>query len=73
MANIHVVIQRNGSWAVKSAGASRAGRVFPRQSDAIRSAREMAQRNKGELYIHSSNGMIRERLSYGKDQFPPKG
>ena len=68
----HVVPHPRG-WAVKPAGGQRATSVHPTQSDAIPVAREIAIRNRSEMFIHRPDGRIRERNSYGNDPHPPKG
>lgn len=72
MSNKHVVPHKNG-WAVKSAGATKAGSVHSTQAQAIQAARKSAMSNKSEMFIHGRNGRIRERNTYGSDPFPPKG
>ena len=68
----HVLPNPEG-WSVKRSGAKRATKVFKTQAEAIAAAREIAQNQKTELYIHRKDGRIRERNSYGSDPFPPKG
>lgn len=68
----HVVPRGNG-WAVQRSGAERASGIFTTQQEAIERAREIARRNGAELYIHGTDGRIRERSSFGKDPLPPKG
>ncbi|MEM9294034.1 MAG: DUF2188 domain-containing protein [Acidobacteriota bacterium] len=70
--NKHVVPRQVGGWAVKTAGKTRATRVFPRKEDAIKYARDAAKRVHGELYVHGKDGTIKERRSYGNDPFPPR-
>lgn len=70
--NQHVVPHSQG-WAVKGAGNQRAASVHPTQREAIAAAREAAINNRSEMLIHSRNGQIRERNSYGNDPYPPKG
>ena len=70
--NQHVVPHGN-DWAVKGAGNSKATSVHPTQVEAIKGAREIAQNQKSEMFIHGTNGQIRERNTYGNDPFPPKG
>lgn len=70
--NQHVVPHPKG-WAVKSAGSSRASSVHSTQKSAIQAARSTAIKNSSEMLIHGSNGRIRERNTYGKDPYPPKG
>lgn len=70
--NQHVVPAKGG-WGVKGAGTSRATKVFRTQEEAIRAAREIAKNQKSELLIHGRDGRIREKNSYGRDPYPPKG
>lgn len=70
--NQHVV-PNNGNWAVKGEGNSKATSIHSTQREAIEQARNIAQNQKSELFIHGENGKIRERNSYGNDPFPPKG
>ena len=69
--NQHVVPHSNG-WAVKTPNSERASRVFWTQKEATFYARERAQQNGSELFIHNREGKIRERNSYWKDPYPPK-
>jgi uncharacterized protein YdaT len=70
--NQHVV-PRDGSWAVKSSGSKRATKVFSTQKEAIQQGREIARRHSSELLIHGRDGRIREKNTYGKDPYPPRG
>lgn len=70
--NQHVV-PHEGDWAVKGEGNQRATSVHKTQREAIESARETAIKQGSEMFIHRSNGQIRERNTYGKDPYPPKG
>ena len=70
--SIHVT-PRNGKWAVRSAGKAKAGKGVSTQKEAIDIAKERAKRDGGEVYVHGRNGRIRERSTYGKDPYPPKG
>ena len=70
--NQHVV-PNGDDWAVKGAGNEKATRVVSTQAEAIKIAREIAINQKSEMFIHGQNGRIRERNSYGNDDFPPKG
>jgi len=60
-------------WQVKGAGNSRATKLFGTQADAIEYAKTIAKNQQSELFIHKTNGEIRERNTYGKDHCPPKG
>jgi len=66
------VVPSDGGWSVRKAGSSRATRNFNTQKDAIAAATEIARNQGAELYIHGSDGRIRERNSYGNDPFPPR-
>lgn len=68
----HVVPRQRGGWAVKTAGKSRAGKVFETKTDAVNYARGAAKKEHGELYVHGKDGTIKERRSYGNDPFPPR-
>jgi hypothetical protein len=70
--NQHVVKHPDG-WAVKGAGNEKATKVVDTQSEAIDIARDIAKNQESEMLIHGRNGQIREKNSYGKDDFPPKG
>jgi uncharacterized protein YdaT len=73
MANQHVVRHSTGGWAIKKEGSERASKVFETQSDAIEKATEIAKNQKVEIFIHDRHGRIRERNSFEKDPFPPRG
>jgi len=70
--NQHIVPTDSG-WKVKTAGSSRATKICKTQKEAIALGTEIAKNKKTELFIHGRNGRIRERNSYGKDSFPPRG
>lgn len=70
--NQHVV-PHGKDWAVKGAGNSKATYITDTQSEAIELARDIAQNQNSELFIHNRHGQIRERNTYGDDPNPPKG
>lgn len=70
--NQHVVPHEQG-WAVRPEGASKPTSVHHTQAQAIEAARSTARNQGTELLIHRPNGQIRERNTYGKDPYPPKG
>lgn len=70
--NQHVVKHPDG-WAIKGAGNVRATKVVETQTEAIQIAREIAINQESELLIHGRNGRIREKNSFGNDEYPPKG
>ena len=61
--NQHVVPHVNG-WAVKGAGNQRATEVFSTQTDAIRSARQIAQNQGSEMLVS-----MKKVLSISKSVF----
>jgi uncharacterized protein YdaT len=70
--NQHVTKHEEG-WQVKGAGNEKATVVVDTQKEAIEIAREIAKRQESELIIHGEDGKIRQKDSYGNDNYPPKG
>ncbi|HMR43117.1 MAG TPA: DUF2188 domain-containing protein [Saprospiraceae bacterium] len=71
--NQHVTPHPEGGWQVKGAGNSKATKKVETQKDGIDVAKGIAKNQGSEVVIHRPNGKIREKNSYGKDPFPPKG
>jgi len=69
--NQHVVAHR-GRWGVRGEGNERVTSTHDTQSEAIDSARGIAQRERSEVVIHRPDGRIRDKDSYGNDPCPPK-
>lgn len=69
--NVHVV-PNDGGWAVKIEGRGRAEH-FSTQNEAIQAGRKIARSNQSEHIVHGRDGRIRQRDSYGRDPFPPRG
>jgi Uncharacterized protein conserved in bacteria (DUF2188) len=69
--NVHVV-PTGGGWNVEEEG-GRGGSHFPTQSEAIQAGRKLARSNRSEHIIHGRDGRIRQRDSFGRDPFPPRG
>lgn len=67
------VVPDGTRWAVRRAGAARVSGRYETQTEAIEVARDRARSEAGELYIHGRDGRIRERSTFGKDPYPPKG
>jgi len=67
------VVPSGGKWSVRRSGAVRASGVYETQGEAVDAARTIARNQRTELYIHGTDGRIRERNSYGSDPLPPKG
>jgi hypothetical protein len=68
----HVVPSSEG-WSVRKAGSSRVTRTYATKQDAVDAATRIAQNQRTEVYVHGSDGRIRERNSYGNDPYPPRG
>jgi hypothetical protein len=60
----HVAPAIKGGWSVRNAGAERATRIFPTQSEAVSYAKDMVRREKGILYLHRADGTVKEKRSY---------
>ena len=69
---IHVVQRENG-WAAVKSGNERASFIAPTQKEVIARSIQIAKAEHRELFIHGTDGKIRERNSYGNDPFPPRG
>lgn len=73
-ANFWAVPSRDGKgWAVCREGADRVLSVHATQAEAWAEAQQLARNSKGEAVLLGTDGMIRERNTYGSDPFPPKG
>ena len=70
--DVHVVPSESG-WRVEIAADGRARSIHTTQAEARQAAREIARRNKRELFVHGRDGQIRERNTYGKDPRRTKG
>ena len=68
----HVTPNPKGGWSVRASGATNASKIFERQAEAVAHARDVARREKSELFVHGRDGSIRERNSYGRDPMPPR-
>jgi len=67
------VVPHAGQWAVKGEKNERATKVVDTQAEAIEIARRIAINQQSEVVIHRPNGKIRDKNSYGNDDFPPEG
>jgi hypothetical protein len=67
------VVPHAGQWAVKGEKNERATKVVETQAEAIEIARRIAINQQSEVVIHRPNGKIRDKNSYGNDDFPPEG
>src|SRR3989338_1879461 len=69
--NTYHVFREDQGWKVKKIGARSEG-VFDTKNDAIHYAKRNASDKNGEVLIHSRDGLIQERHSYGSDPHPPR-
>lgn len=67
------VTKRGDKWAVVGEGNSRAHSLHDTQKAARDVARSIAVNQQSELIVQDRSNRIREKNSYGKDNFPPKG
>lgn len=70
--NVHVV-PNEGKWGVKIEGNEKMSKNFETQKEATDYGKQRAIDSSSELLIHGRNGQIRQKDSYGNDNFPPKG
>lgn len=69
---VHVTPRAQG-WAVVREGNSKASWLYETQGEAEMAGREAARRDRTEFLLHGKDGRIRERDSYGRDPYPPRG
>lgn len=65
--------REDGKWESKREGADRASKVTDTQAEAWKHSKQRAADTKGEALLKGRDGKIRERNTYGKDPYPPKG
>lgn len=65
--------KKDGGWAVKREGSTKASAIFDSQAEAWSDTRRRARGTEGEAFLQGKNGQIRSRNTYGKNPFPPKG
>lgn len=71
----NVFRRRDGKWANKSQGNTKASSLHDTQKDAEEAAREMLKnQGGGELITHGRDGKIRSKdtIAPGNDPFPPR-
>jgi hypothetical protein len=69
---VHVVPSDAG-WKVKKAGQERVSASFETKQDAVDYAKTLSRNKRVDLVIHSKNGRIQIKDSYGNDPKPPRG
>lgn len=71
--SLHVVQAGRGWRAVKGGAKTNTGTVYRTQRQAIMAGRAVSRKLGAELCIHGRDGKIRQKNSYGRDPFPPRG
>ena len=71
--NIWTQQRKDGRWESKREGARRASKASDTQAGAWDYSKSQAKKSGGEAFLKGRDGKIRERNTYGKDPFPPKG
>jgi hypothetical protein len=72
--NVHITKSTNGElWSVKTENSQKAYKNVSTQREAIKIGKTIAINNSSELLIHGVDGRIREKNSFGNDNYPPKG
>jgi len=69
--NVHVV-KHGERWAVKEEGKKAPLSTHKSQELARQNAVPVAKKNESEVVIHSRDGKIRDKDSYGRDPYPPR-
>jgi uncharacterized protein YdaT len=69
--NLHVV-PHGRKWAVRPAGSKQHTSSHRTQKATIDRARHAAKVDKSEVVVHSRDGRIRDKDSYGNDLCPPR-
>lgn len=72
-AAIHTVSRDGVGWANVREGSSRALETFPTKAQAQAAGRRRASADKVEHIVHTRDGRISQRNSYGKDPRASKG
>lgn len=65
--------RKDGKWAVKRSGSSKATSLHETQDNAWKEARRLARGASSEAFLKGKDGKIRARNSYENDPYPPKG
>lgn len=68
----HHIVPAEGGWVLRRADAHSAKDTFGTQSEAIKTGREIAASQGGELIIHGRDGRITARENYAADLYPPR-
>jgi len=72
---VHVIPAMKGGWVVRRGGSTRAARRFNTREEAEDYARQVAEKQMGDLVIHKNDGTVLRKHSYqsGERATPPGG
>ena len=70
---IHTTPAKSGGWTNQREGSSRALGTFSTKAEAQAAGRDAAKRDKTEHIVHTRDGRISARNSYGNDPASRKG
>jgi len=68
----HVFNNPEGGWSVKKSGSEKAIKVFDTREEAIEFAKEKSKQERNDLVIHSKDGRIQSKDSFGNEPNPPR-
>jgi hypothetical protein len=71
--DVHVVRDNDSGWQVRIEGTARPRSTHKTQTEAAKTGRDVARKNKSELLVHGRDGKIRERSTFGHDPRRTKG
>ncbi|MCX6433181.1 MAG: DUF2188 domain-containing protein [Actinobacteria bacterium] len=71
--DVHVTPDGDGGWKVMREEAQRASSLHGTQAQAATEGRRLARQDHVEFNLHDKKGRVREKDSYGNDNYPPKG
>jgi len=66
------VLPKKDKWAVRGEGNTRDTAVCDTKAEAMEKAKAIAKNQKSELIIHTKDGRISDKNSFGNDPHPPK-
>jgi hemerythrin superfamily protein len=70
----HVVPDDDGRWKVKAKGATRASSRHDGKQEAVRRAKDLAQRGaRGQVVVYKADGTVQNEFTYGDDPRRRKG
>jgi uncharacterized protein YdaT len=62
----HVSPRSDGRWSVRSTGSPRASKLFDTRQEAYEHAERIAEKGMTDLFVHASDGSVRDWKSFAK-------